>query len=162
MQRNSLEVDAIVAGNGITKTFIGFPKDNLKVSKGDAVFLYRICVKGNKRYESVITSYCSITNIEYFIKNSESSFESFLNKVKNRTAFSISELEKMYNKRKKFVIIDLLYNGFFGEGNNVNFNYLDNEGLFYTHPYSISYTRKEFEWIGYTILDKQYKDMLIS
>ena len=33
---------------------------------------------------------------------------------------------------------------FFGVGNNVNYAYLKTEGLFYTHPYSISYSKEDF------------------
>ncbi len=144
LKRNSLDVDAIVAGNGFTKTFIGFPRNQLPVTEGDVVFLYRKCMKGKKCFESVITSYCSITNLEYFNKNEEKSFESFLEKVKNRTVFSRDELKGFYDSRNYFVIIDLLYNGFFGVGNNVNYAYLKTEGLFYTHPYSISYSKEDF------------------
>lgn len=147
LQRNSLDVDPIVAGNGMTKTFLGFPSSPLAFSEGDIVFLYRICCNGNKRYESVITSYCTVVNLENIGKYNCPTFKAFLDKVKNRTAFTVEKLEKFYKTRTNIVAIDLLYNGFFGAGNNVNYDYLDNNNLFKGHPYTIVYSKEEFEKI---------------
>lgn len=147
LKRNSLDVESIIAGNGITKTFLGFPRNPLAFSEGDIVFLYRICVNGNKKYESVISSYCSVAKIENVSKRNCFSFEDFLCKVKNRTAFTETELKKIYETKNNIVAIDLLYNGFFGAGNNVNYDYLKTNNLFNDHPYNIIYSREDFEKI---------------
>jgi hypothetical protein len=40
-----------------------------------------------------------------------------------------------------------LYNGFFGKGNNVNYDFLEKNGLFNDYPYAITYSREDFEKI---------------
>lgn len=41
-------------------------------------------------------------------------------------------------------MIEMVYNGFFGKGNNVNHYTLNQYGLFNDYPYNIKYTKNDF------------------
>jgi hypothetical protein len=139
LQRNFMEDLRLSASNGITKTFLGFPRGNTKLEEGECVFIYRIHSGENKYYNSVISSYCTISKIEMFYPK-EQSFYEFKKLVKNRTVFTDEKLLDFYKTRYRIMIIDLVYNGYFGSGNNVNYDYLNKNGLFEVYPYNIEYT----------------------
>jgi L-amino acid N-acyltransferase YncA len=147
LQRNFDDSIRLAASNGITKTFIGFPYTDPHFTVGLPIFIYRISSKTPKTYNSVITSVCTITKVEWFYKNSNSTFDNFNTLVKNRTAFSQKELLDIYNKKNNFIIIDFVYNYYFGSGNNVNHNYLDSNNLFNGHPYLVRYNSDEVKSI---------------
>lgn len=64
----------------------------------------------------------------------------------NKTVFNLEELKKIYydKKGKNIIILELVYNGFFGKGHNVNHKTLKDNGLFSGHPYNIDYTKDDF------------------
>ena len=41
-------------------------------------------------------------------------------------------------------VVELVYNGYFGKGHNVNHYTLKKEDLFPSHPYRIEYTKEQF------------------
>ncbi|MGL4948200.1 MAG: hypothetical protein ACRC42_02320 [Mycoplasma sp.] len=103
----------------------------------------------NKGFKSVITSFCTISNITKVKENSKSiiDFEQFVSCVGNKSVYTENELRDIYNKERNIYAIELLYNNFFGAGNNVNWIWLNNNGLFKYHPYKIKYNNEEFKKI---------------
>ena len=58
--------------------------------------------------------------------------------------FDDEELEAHWKKRS-VVVVELVYLGYFGPGRNINWNWLDNNGLIKNcHPNQRTYTRDEF------------------
>lgn len=87
--------------------------------------------------------------------------DDFIRKAGNKTVFSTDELTEIYLKNKNVVIIEMVYNGFFGKGNNVNHRSLCEKGLFGSHPYEIDYNKNDF----ITILEmgeKNARDVIID
>ena len=138
------------AGNGITKVFIATPYTALHFKEGMPVFIYRIHNgPGQKKYKSVITSFCTISKVDVVKEKGTSiiSCEDFVKQAGNKTIYTPEELREIYTTKKKVVIIELVYNGYFGKGHNVTFNELKENGLFEDYPYNVVYTEKEFEKI---------------
>lgn len=130
--RNTLQeqLDKDVA-NGITKVYVGKQYD-AHYQKGEPVFIYRkyTGVSG-KRYRSCITSYCVIDDVIAIKRNGQClySFEDFCRIVGNKSVFSKSDLMRRYYEDRNVTVIRMLYCGYFGEGNNVNLAWLDNNNL---------------------------------
>ncbi len=153
-QRSKLK-GAIQAGpaspvsNGITKVYIATPNGNLAYRPGDIAFIYRIA-ETNRRFKSAITSYCTVSSVTWIKKNgvlcTGMTKESFKKMAGNKTVYSDDELDKSFAKQN-VCIITLVYNGFFGEGHNVNYDWLKNEGLFESHPYCIEFSTDEVKAI---------------
>lgn len=114
---------------------------------GEPVVMYRIYNgEVGKQYKLVVTSYCTITKME-IIKNNNRlnmTLEEFIKNAGNKTVFTPEELAKMFNTNKNVVMIEMVYNGFFGKGNNVNYKTLKDNALFETYPYNIDYQKEEF------------------
>ena len=148
--RNSLEVEEIAAGNGISKVFIGFPSNEISYVIGKPILVYRIHTGDRvKTFASCVTSFCTICNITY-VKDKGATkipFESFLSLAGNKSVFSESELLDMYNNKRNIVVVEMVYNGYFGKGCNVTHNWLKEHHLFEYHPYLIELTEKEFNMI---------------
>lgn len=148
--RNTLDVEEIAAGNGVSKVFIGFPSGRLSYEEGKPIFVFRKHT-GNlqKTYASCMTSFCTIRRISW-VKNSgvnRISYDDFRLMVGNKAVFSDSELNSMYQSKPNIVIVELVYNGYFGSGFNVTHHWLQENGLFDCHPYSIEYSEKAFDKI---------------
>lgn len=62
----------------------------------------------------------------------------------NKTVFTYEELKKIYYSGKTIMMIEMVYNVFFGKGHNVNHKSLNANGLFSAHPYNIDYSKDEF------------------
>lgn len=146
---NNKQIEEITAGNGITKVYIGTPWTAMHYEIGEPVGIYRIFEgQSGATYKSVITSYGTITNIVTIRSNwtYKVSFDQFVKMAGNKTVFNLEELKTIYyhNKSKNIAILELVYNGFFGKGHNVNHKTLYNKGLFASHPYNINYTKDDF------------------
>ncbi|MEA4848953.1 MAG: hypothetical protein VB106_17100 [Clostridiaceae bacterium] len=145
------EVIEETAGNGVTKVYIGTPYSDMHYSTGEPVFIYRIHTGvGSKTYKSVITSFCTITKVDVIRSSGKPliSIEEFIKKAGNKTIFMAAELAELYNsKNSNLVMIELVYNGFFGKGKNVTHRNLDEQGLFPAHPYHVQYNKSQFEKI---------------
>ena len=145
-----LKIDINVA-NGLKKVYIGSPY-SLAFKAGDPVLIYRKYTgqDGKPGYKSVITSYCVCTRVEQikargaFLK----SFDEFSHIVGNKSVYGELELRNQYNNDANLTVIELLYCGYFGAGNNVNWKWLkDNDCWPGTHPMNFQYTKAQFEKI---------------
>lgn len=144
---NNKEIEEVTAGNGITKIYIGTPWTETHYEVGEPVGIYRIFEgKIGKTYKSVVTSYGTITKIITIKKRGREvvSLQDYLKLTGNKTVFSQDELTKIFSNNQNVEILELVYNGFFGKGNNVNHKSLNDVGLFPNHPYKIDYTKNEF------------------
>lgn len=116
--------------NGLSKIYVGqAPRLNYRV--GEPVLIYRKYNQGQgKRYRSCITSYCIVTNV-FQAKNNNRflmSFEQLKAHIGNKSVFDENELLQQYNEYRNVTIVELLYYGYFGAGNNVNMDWLSNNG----------------------------------
>ncbi len=135
-----------VAGNGITKCYICSPR-NTVYKKGMPLVVYRKHVPddGQRQYKSVVTSFCTITQI-HVIKHdgiATCSFDEFVAMSGNKTVLTYEELHQYYDNAN-CVIIEMVYNGYFGPGHNVTYRWLKDNGLFEQYPYQIEYTKDQF------------------
>lgn len=154
------EAEEIAAANGMTKVYIGWPQ-SLTYEKNDLLFIYRKS-DFHKKYKSVITSYCTVLDVIWVKKDNRIciSQEEYLKQIGNKSIFSISELMSFYNTRtRNLVIIKLLYNGYFGKGNNVCYATLNDFNLFNGHPYQSNLTLKEGIKI-FELAKVDYKEIL--
>jgi len=100
---------------------------------GEPVLIYRRHSKqdGQKpRYKSCVTSFCIITNVLTVKKNNRTlmTFEDLLNQIGNKSVFDESDLRTKYSAERNLLVIEMLYYGYFGGGNNVNMDWLDRNG----------------------------------
>ncbi len=148
LMRTDQEVEEMAAANGITKVYIGTPISSLHHGVGEPVIIYRISDKEPKKYHSVATSYCVITDVKTIKSNWNylMSLAEFLKYVGNKSVFTRDELIRTYNKRSpNLVMFEMTYNGVFGKGHNVNQNDLKNSGLWFDmHPYLFQYSKEQF------------------
>lgn len=144
---NNIEIEEETAGNGITKVYIGSPYTSVHYAVNEPVAIYRIFQgAGQKTYKSVITSFCTITKLK-IIKGkgiSRYSLHEFIEKAGNKTIFTQYELKKIFEDSANIVMLEMVYNGYFGKGHNVTHKELNDNGLFNAHPYNIDYSKDEF------------------
>lgn len=143
-------VDISVA-NGLKKVYIGSPY-RLAFSEGDPVLIYRRYTGsvGKPSYKSVVTGFCVITRIVRVKDKGITfySFDKYRNMIGNKSVFNEEELRSKYDNLSSITIIELIYYGYFGAGNNVNWLWLKNNGCWRdSHPMSFRYSRTEFEKI---------------
>ncbi len=141
------KVDSSVA-NGLTKVYIGSPY-TLSFKEGDPVLIYRKYTgnKGRASYKSCLTSYCMVSKIVKVKYKSKAliSIDEYLEHIANKSVFSKEDLTLKYNTLKDLTLIELVYMGYFGAGNNINWSWLKNNGLWQAcHPFSFKYSRKDF------------------
>lgn len=145
---NRKEIEESTAGNGITKVYIGTPYTYMHYSIGEPVCIYRIHEGEGATYRSAVTSFGTITNITEIKRfgKYKHTFDDYLKMAGNKTVFDSTELNKIYHnpKSKNIIMLELVYNGFFGKGHNVNHKKLKDNGLFSNHPYNIDYTKDDF------------------
>ena len=58
--------------------------------------------------------------------------------------FAEVDVNDTFSKRPNIVMLEMVYNGFFGKGKNITHRMLDDNGLFQAHPYNIELTKKQF------------------
>lgn len=146
LKGNKREFEEEAALKGVSKIYIGAPQNPVIFQPGDPVFIYRIDNSGGqKTYRSAITSYCTLTNIVTIKRqgNQLKTLDEYLDIASNKTVFTEAELRNVYNKNN-LVIFEMVYNGFFGKGHNVNHRTLDDLGLFPCYPYDIKYKYDDF------------------
>ena len=144
--RNTTQVtDPLPVANGITKAFIATPMHIIKYRPGDIALVYRIS-ETDKSYRSAITSYCTVSTVEWFKKDGKvldgKDWDGFEKSAGNKTVYDEEELHEAYSK-PNVCIITMIYNGYFGDGNNVNYKWLKDHGLFDKHPYEIELTPEQ-------------------
>ena len=124
------QLDKNVA-NGITKVYVG-RQYQTHYQKGEPVFIYRkFTGSAGKRYRSCVTSYCVVDDVIVIKRNGRClyTFEDFCKIVGNKSVFSGEDLMHRYCEDKNVTVIRMLYCGYFGEGNNVNMDWLDKNNL---------------------------------
>ncbi|HCC35380.1 MAG TPA: hypothetical protein DEQ02_07000 [Ruminococcaceae bacterium] len=120
------------AANGMSKVYVGSqPLPHYK--PGEPVLIYRRHTKedGQKpRYKSCLTSYCVVTNIIIVKTNNRFHIpiEELLLTISNKSVFDERDLRGKYTSEKNLVVIEMLYYGYFGCGNNINMDWLDKNG----------------------------------
>ncbi|MDC7291797.1 GNAT family N-acetyltransferase [Blautia schinkii] len=147
LKGNKAEIEEETAGNGITKVYIGTPYSMMHYNVGEPVVIYRIYAGTvGKQYKSAATSFCTITKMEIVKSNDRlnMNLDDFIKMAGNKTIFTPDELIEIFNSNKNVVIIEMIYNGFFGKGHNINYRTLKDNALFETYPYNIDYKKEEF------------------
>lgn len=149
LYRTNQEVEETAAANGITKIYIGSPYSKLHHKPGEPAIIYRIHQGSQKQYKSAVTSFCTITNITDIKLNGRifKTIEEYLALAGNKTIFTREELEEKYYTNSNLVVVEMVYNGFFGKGNNVIYKVLKELGLFNDYPYNVQLTKEQFELI---------------
>jgi hypothetical protein len=100
-------------------------------------------------HRSVATSFCTVTNVTNIKLNGKIclSLEEYLTLAGNKTVFTEEQLEEKFFTEKNLVVVQMIYNGFFGKGNNITYRELKENRLFEDYPYNIRLTREQFELI---------------
>jgi len=151
--KNTLqEMVALSVANGLTKIYIGSPTSTPPYRIGEPILVYRryTGTTGSKGYKSCITSYCVVTNVIVAKKNNryKMSVEDLLKRISNKSIFDEHEIRTKYNNERTLVVIEMLYYGFFGAGNNVNWVWLKNNGYWPDgYPTTARLTPEQFKAI---------------
>jgi len=164
LKGNKRVIEEETAGNGIAKVYIGSPYSVMHYSLGEPVLIYRKSEQEKgKTYKSVVTSFCTITKIEKIKDNGRQIVDSseFIRIAGNKTIFTPEELMRIYHNNKNVVLLEMVYNGYFGKGHNVNHKELKEQGLFSSHPYQIVYNREQFEAV-LRMGDKDVQNIIID
>lgn len=143
------ETDEIAAANGMTKVFIATPSSRLEYKPGEPVLIYRIHTgDGRPAYKSVITSYCSVIKQTIIKQMGKERFDynEFIKIIGNKSVYNEIELKNIYNK-SNVVVLELLYNGYFGKGKNINYKTLKQNGWFEGYPYTNKLSKEQFKCI---------------
>lgn len=117
--------------NGMSKIYIGSPYSRPHYNPGEPVFIYRKSTQpGPKRYKSCLTTYCVVKSVINIKSAGQAlmSYEDYLSRIGNKSVYRPLELQSKYYNERTLVIIELVYYGYFGEGNNVTMDWLDNNG----------------------------------
>ena len=130
--KNTLqEKVALSVANGMCKIYVGV-SSSMPYKIGEPVFIYRQDTKEQygKKYRSCLTSYCVITDI---IRPKQSgnevmSFDALINRIGNKSVFNKEELRNQYQTSANMNVYEMLYYGYFGEGHNINMDWLQRNG----------------------------------
>lgn len=135
--------------NGLSKIYVGqAPIPNYRV--GEPVLVYRRYTKGaGKRYRSCVTSFCIVTDVIQAKTNNRylMSFDELKMRIGNKSVFNENELMEKYNSFKNVTVIELLYYGYFGAGNNVNMDWLSQNGYWAAqnqYPTEVRLSKNQF------------------
>jgi len=134
--KNTLQEQvALSVANGISKIYVGAQYTQPHYQIGEPVFIYRRHTKqDNQRptYKSCITSYCIVTDVIMAKINNHAlmHFDALCERIGNKSVFDKKELLVKFQNDKHVVVIELLYCGYFGAGNNINHAWLKGHGYF--------------------------------
>lgn len=144
---------ALSVANGLTKIYVGAQFTLPHYQTGEPILIYRKHTgAGAKRYKSCITSFCIVSDM-ILVKNNNRfnlSFADLLARIGNKSVFDERALKTKYDNDRNMVVIEMLYYGYFGEGNNVNMDWLDNNGFWSkddVYPTSIQLDPDQFNRI---------------
>ena len=138
--------------NGLSKIYVG-KASKIKHVVGEPILVYRRYTQGTgKRYRSCITSYCMVTDVIQVKSNNNClmSFEELKNRIGNKSIFDETELFRQYREYNNLIIVEMLYYGYFGAGNNVNMDWLERNGCWTVknqYPTDIQLNEEEFKKI---------------
>lgn len=137
----------IAAGNGVSKVYLANPGGVFAISPTNPIVVYRIFTGGgSKTFKSAATSFCLVTGVRRFRRGGRNleSVDDLLSFVRNRSVFTDDEIRGWYEESPNLTVVEMLYLGYFGAGNNVTHRILDDAGLFPTYPYGIRYSPAQF------------------
>lgn len=160
----TLQFDSDLAvSNGITKMYIATPYKEVSYVKGEPILIYRKHTGTNRGFKSVITSFCTITDIIKIKTTGKQivSIDDFIKIIKNKSAYDENELKTIYNKNSNVIIFEMVYNGYFGPGKNINWVYLENNGYISGHFYQMILSKKQFIEL-LQMGDKNAKNIIIN
>lgn len=164
LKNTKQDTEEFAAANGMTKTYICFPVNTPCYSPGMPIMIYRKSRdEYNRGFKSVVTSYGTIVRSEPIKQNWSylKSFEEYVKIVGNKSVFTHSEIKNFYEKMKNLYVLELVYNHAFGKGCNVNYNTLNDNGIWKNgHPYQAVYSMNDFRAI--LSLAKQNENKLIK
>jgi GNAT superfamily N-acetyltransferase len=143
---------ALSVANGISKIYIGSPTSTPPYRIGEPIFIYRryTGTAGSKGYKSCVTSFCVVTNVIIAKENNRyrMSIDDLLKQISNKSVFDETEIRTKYSNERNLVIIEMLYYGFFGAGNNVNWVWLKNNKFWPDgYPTTARLTQEQFKAI---------------
>jgi hypothetical protein len=149
LSRTLQEQVALSVANGLSKIYIGSPTSIPPYSIGEPILVYRRYTgdAGSKGYKSCITSYCVVTNLVVAKENNRynMSIEDLLQRIGNKSVFDDNEIREKYNNGRTLAVVEMLYYGFFGAGNNVNWVWLKNNGYWPNgYPTDARLTKEQF------------------
>lgn len=143
------ESQEIAAANGITKIYLASPYAGIDYRRGDPVLIYRKYTgnKGKPGFKSVVTSFCTIVEmVEVKRYGTEKvSITDYLKMVGNKSFYDKQNLIKIYQSNKNLYLLIMVYNGYLGSGNNINFMELRKAGCFEGYPYQVKLNKSQFE-----------------
>lgn len=150
LSRTLQESVALSVANGISKIYIGSPTSALPYRIGEPIFIYRKYTgnTGSKGYKSCITSYCVVTDVIIAKSNNQCrlTIDELINRISNKSVFDEREIRTKYANERTLVIVEMLYYGYFGSGNNVNWVWLKNNGFWGDgYPTSMRLSHGQFE-----------------
>lgn len=138
----------LAASNGVSKVYVGTPIGVPPYKPGEPILIYRKHTgQGRAGYKSCVTSFGIVTNVVAAKQRGKAlmPLDEVLAKVGNKSVFDANEISEKYDQSKNLVIIELVYCGYFGKGNNLNWVWLKNNGLWPdTYPTNARYTPEEF------------------
>lgn len=140
------------AANGISKVYIG-QQWQAHYRVGEPVFIYRKFTGATgKRYRSCLTSYCVVTDVISVKRRGQPmlSFEAFSRLAGNKSVFTTEDLQEKYDNDFNITVIQMLYCGYFGSGNNINMDWLDKHSLWNLngdHPLTTQLSPRQCETI---------------
>lgn len=151
LKNTAQEQVALSVANGISKIYVGAQYTRPHYKIGEPVFIYRIHTKKDgqmPKYKSCLTSYVVVTDVIMVKRNNQVlvSFDDLCQRIGNKSVFDEQELLNRYQNDKNVVVIEMLYYGFFGAGNNINYAWLLDNGYFNgDYPASIRVTPDQFK-----------------
>ncbi len=153
--KNTLQENvALAVANGLTKIYVGAQFTMPHYKAGEPVLIYRRHTgDGVKRYKSCITSFCLVSEVIMVKTNNRAhlSFDELLARIGNKSVFDEQALKTKFDNERNMVVIEMLYYGYFGEGNNVNMDWLDKNGYWSNdgsvYPTSIQLSPDQFKRI---------------
>ena len=151
--KNTLQTGvALSVTNGLSKIYVGSQYTPPHYKPGEPILIYRIHNgAGTKRYKSCLTSFCIVTDVIQAKQNyrAKLSFDELLKRIGNKSVYDSQELKTKYDNEKNVVVIEMLYYGYFGEGHNINMDWLDNNGFWSrgTYPALIQLSPEQFKTI---------------
>ena len=135
--------------NGLSKKYISNNLNYKNLRCGDFLIVYRkkgVSEAGKAGFKSAITGIASVVNVRVVNKIQED-FETFKENLKNKVALNDDELFEKYSQRN-VLILDIVYNYYFGSGHNINYNTLKENGLWSnSYPANRVYNMEELKKI---------------
>lgn len=133
LSRTLQECIGLAVANGLSKIYIGAPYSRPHYAIGEPILIYRRHSKRDgqsRQYKSCITSYCVVNNVIMAKTNNRylTTFEELKKRIGNKSVFNEQEIKEKYENDANLMVLEIVYYGFFGAGNNVNQKWLNQNG----------------------------------